>query len=107
MLLHPRPSADFLALLVLAALGSGCGRKAGAASDGDVPRPVQELPQGLVVPEGSPLRARIKVEAIAPRPVRHELNVPASAEADPAKMAKISPPFPAASSSCSSVWARR
>ena len=40
------------------------------------------------------MRARIKVEAIAARPVRHELNVPATAEADPAKMAKISPPLP-------------
>jgi cobalt-zinc-cadmium efflux system membrane fusion protein len=38
------------------------------------------------------MRARIKVEAISTRPVRHELNV--SAVADPAKMAKISPPLP-------------
>jgi len=29
-----------------------------------------------------------------PGPVHHELNVPATAEADPAKMAKISPPLP-------------
>jgi cobalt-zinc-cadmium efflux system membrane fusion protein len=55
---------------------------------------VQDLPQGLVIPEGSPMRTRVKVEAIAARPVHHELNVPATAEADPAKMAKISPPLP-------------
>ena len=40
------------------------------------------------------MRARVKVEAIAPRPARHELNVPASAEADPAKIAKFPPPLP-------------
>jgi len=40
------------------------------------------------------MRTRVKVEAIASRPVHHELNVPATAEADPAKMAKISPLLP-------------
>jgi membrane fusion protein, heavy metal efflux system len=94
VIMHHRHSADFLALLVLAALGSACGRRAGAASDGEVQRPVQDLPQGLFIPDGSSMRARIKVEMIAARSVRHELNVPATAEADPAKMAKISPPLP-------------
>ena len=89
-----RHLAELLVLFFVTASGSGCGRKAGASSDGDLPRPVQDLPQGLVIPDGSPMRTRIKVEAIAARPVRHELNVPATAEADPAKMAKISPPLP-------------
>ncbi len=94
MTAHHRHLANWLVLPLVLALGNGCGRKAGASSDGELPRPVQDLPQGLVIPDGSPMRTRIKVEAIAPRPVRHELNVPATAEADPAKMAKISPPLP-------------
>jgi len=91
---HHRHFAGIFIMSMLPALGSGCGRKADASSDSDLPRPVQELPQGLVIPDGSPMRARIKIEAIAARPVRHELNVPATAEADPAKMARISPPLP-------------
>ena len=91
---HHRHFAGIFIMSMLPALGSGCGRKAGASSDSDLPRPVQDLPQGLVIPEGSPMRTRVKVEAIAARPVHHELNVPATAEADPAKMAKISPPLP-------------
>ena len=91
---HHRHFAGILMMSMLPALGSGCGRKAGASSDSDLPRPVQDLPQGLFIPDGSPMRARIKVEAITARPVRHEMNVPATAEADPAKMARISPPLP-------------
>jgi membrane fusion protein, heavy metal efflux system len=91
---HHRHFAGIFIMSMLPALGGGCGRKADASSDSDLPRPVQELPQGLVIPDGSPMRARIKIEAITARPVRHELNVPATAEADPAKMAKISPPLP-------------
>jgi len=91
---HHRHFAGIFIMSMLPALSSGCGRKAGASSDGDLPQPVQDLPQGLVIPDGSPMRTRVKVEAIASRPVHHELNVPATAEADPAKMAKISPPLP-------------
>jgi cobalt-zinc-cadmium efflux system membrane fusion protein len=94
MLSTQRHPADFVVLLVLPALLTACGCKAGAASESTVIRPVQELPQGLFIPDGSSMRARIKVDAIVARPVRHELNVPATAEADPAKMAKISPPLP-------------
>jgi cobalt-zinc-cadmium efflux system membrane fusion protein len=39
------------------------------------------------------LRARLKIATVAVTPVRHELNVPATAEGDPAKMARISPPL--------------
>jgi cobalt-zinc-cadmium efflux system membrane fusion protein len=94
MFVYPRHSANFLVLLLVTAFGSACDRRAGASSDADLPRTVQDLPQGLVIPEGSPMRRRVKVEAIAARSVRHELNVPATAEADPTKMAKISPPLP-------------
>ncbi|HEY3354661.1 MAG TPA: efflux RND transporter periplasmic adaptor subunit [Polyangia bacterium] len=80
--------ASLLALAV-----GGCSRHA-EAQPGDPGPAFQVSAAGLTVPEGSPLRQRLKVEAVAPRLVRHELNVPATAEADPAKMAKVSPPLP-------------
>jgi cobalt-zinc-cadmium efflux system membrane fusion protein len=47
----------------------------------------------LVIPQNSPIRGRLNVGELSTQTVRHELNVPASAEADPAKLAKISPPL--------------
>lgn len=76
------------------ALVGGCLRQAGA-DQSSAPAPAfVSTGQGLVVSETSPLRRQMKVAAIFPKPTRHELNVPATAEADPAKMAKISPPLP-------------
>ena len=46
------------------------------------------------VPENSPLRARLTIATAATRSVRHELDVPAAVEADPAALARISPPLP-------------
>jgi cobalt-zinc-cadmium efflux system membrane fusion protein len=47
----------------------------------------------LIIPANSPLRPQLAVEQVTTKPVRHELSVPATAEADPAKLAKISPPL--------------
>ena len=59
------------------------------------PAPALELPGGgLRVPENSPLRGRLTIATASTRTVRHELDVPAAAEADPAALARISPPLP-------------
>jgi cobalt-zinc-cadmium efflux system membrane fusion protein len=46
------------------------------------------------VPPGSPLRDRLKVTAALKESLRRELLAPASVEAEPARLAKISPPLP-------------
>ncbi len=48
----------------------------------------------LVIPEGSTLRDRLRVEALTVRPVRRALEAPAHVEADPARIARITPPLP-------------
>ena len=87
--------AGFLLLWALTIQAvSGCGRSAGAQAPGDSSPTFVTTPDGLFVPEKSPLRRQLQVAAIHPKVVRHELNVPATAEADPGKMAKVSPPMP-------------
>jgi membrane fusion protein, heavy metal efflux system len=46
----------------------------------------------LVVPEGSPLRARMKIEPATEQLIQSQLIAPASVEADPTRLAKIAPP---------------
>jgi cobalt-zinc-cadmium efflux system membrane fusion protein len=81
-------------LLAGALAGSGCTRTARADVPAEEPsRAVELRGADLVVPEGSPLRSRLTVDRVALQRVRHELDVPASAEADPAKITRISPPL--------------
>lgn len=82
-----------LALLLLLA-DAGCERKADAQNPSATTPTLVASAQGWLIPEDSPLRRQLAVAAVHPQRVRHELNVPASAEADPAKLAKISPPLP-------------
>ncbi len=81
-----------LATALFSSLLSGCNPDAKALPAAD-PLPLEQRDGMIVIPPRSPLRSRLSVEAIAAQPVRHELNVPATAEADPAKMARISPPL--------------
>ena len=85
-------AAGFTLLLSLTPLLSGCGHNARAAPAADSP-PIEERDGVFVVPPRSPLREQLSIEAVVATPVQHELNVPASAEADPSKLAKISPPL--------------
>jgi cobalt-zinc-cadmium efflux system membrane fusion protein len=81
-------------LLALALGNAGCAGDARASAPPDEAVPAfEQRGSDVVVPERSPLRSRLTIEPIAPRRVRHELDVPATAEADPAKVAKISPPL--------------
>lgn len=81
-------------VFLAAPIVGACERSAGAQASGE-PTPTFVISSdGLFVPEPSPLRQQLQVATIQPRAVRHELNVPATAEADPAKMAKVSPPMP-------------
>lgn len=80
-------------LLAAALLGSGCARSAQASVPEEQVQPIEQRGADLYVPERSPLRERLTLGAVAAQKVRHELDVPATAEADPAAITKISPPL--------------
>src|SRR5215831_12045834 len=47
----------------------------------------------ITVPEGSPLRAKLTVEAVAEQEVQRTLVLPAVVEADPSRLVKVLPPL--------------
>jgi cobalt-zinc-cadmium efflux system membrane fusion protein len=47
-----------------------------------------------LVPDGSPLRTRLKVDAVLVKQVSRELVAPAVVEAEPTRLARIAPPLP-------------
>jgi cobalt-zinc-cadmium efflux system membrane fusion protein len=47
----------------------------------------------ITIPEGSPLRSKVKVEAIGEKEVQRNLVLPAVVEADPARLVKVLPPL--------------
>ena len=91
----PRPllAASCVGILAAALSASGCTGEARASAVDEPARAYEQRGDDLGVPERSPLRARLTIASLAPQPVRHELDVPATAEADPAKITKVSPPL--------------
>lgn len=85
------PVASF-SLLALG-LAAACGTEARASAAGEPAQLFEIHGSDLLVPERSPLRSRLAVAEVSPALVRHELDVPAAAEADPARMAKVSAPL--------------
>jgi membrane fusion protein, heavy metal efflux system len=47
----------------------------------------------VIVPEGSPLRAKLTVEAVAEQQIQRTLVLPAIVEADPSRLVKVLPPL--------------
>lgn len=73
----------------------GCGHEAApvaAAEERAAPAMTREGGH-IVIPEGSALRERLTIEALEARPVRRALEAPAHVEADPARVARITPPL--------------
>ena len=76
---------------LLNALGLGCR---GSGKEADAPPPLFERDGvRIVVPAGSPLRSRIKIEAASEQVVQSQIIAPASVEANPTQTAKITPPL--------------
>src|SRR6516164_9688630 len=48
--------------------------------------------QQIIVPDGSPLRGKLTIDAVALREVQRNLVLPAVVEADPARLVKVLPP---------------
>jgi len=88
--------ASFLILLLLlAGCCSSCGHEAepAAAAEERSPPAMTREHGHIVIPEGSPLRDRLTIEALEARPVRRALEAPAHVEADPSHVAHITPPL--------------
>ena len=68
----------------------GCGKAKDSAPEADM---YERQGTRVVVPPGSPLRSRIKVEAATEQLIQSQLLAPASVEADPTRLARISPPL--------------
>src|SRR5262249_20712010 len=82
-----------------AALGVLVYRFVGGPSGGALPgRVVENVPQfvregaRIIVPDGSPLRAKLAIEPVSQREVQRNLVLPAVVEADPARLVKVLPP---------------
>jgi membrane fusion protein, heavy metal efflux system len=85
----PRRGRPLRGRALVLALLLGCG----PAKQQAATAPMYER-QGVrvVVPEGSPLRSRIKVEPATEQLIQSQLIAPGSVEADPTRLAKIAPP---------------
>jgi membrane fusion protein, heavy metal efflux system len=68
----------------------GCGQAKQSAPAADM---YERQGNRVVVPPGSPLRTRIKIEPATEELIQSQLLAPASVEGDPARLAKISPPL--------------
>ncbi len=89
----PCPGRACLLLSLIVEL-AGCHRDTPAESASVPPPAVIRDGERLRVPEGSPVRARLRVERVEPRSVRRSLDAPAELEADPARLARVTAPLP-------------
>lgn len=71
-----------------------CSRQGTATRDDGQDLAFVRTEGDYVVPEASPLRERLHVEVAATQEVHSQLVTPATVEAQPSRMAKISPPLP-------------
>jgi membrane fusion protein, heavy metal efflux system len=103
----PSPRGYAFAAVILLLLGAGLGAggyrlvaafstneadaRAARARE-DVPSLVRDGDQ-ISIPDGSPLRNKLEVAAIATKPFQRTLTLPAVVEVDPARLAKVLPPL--------------
>jgi len=79
----------FVAALTLP-LVAACS--SGSKAEPDEKPAVERQGDKIVVPEGSPMRERLKTDVIKEQEIRSHLTAPAVVEAEPSKLAKITPP---------------
>jgi cobalt-zinc-cadmium efflux system membrane fusion protein len=81
-----------LALALAGAAGPGaCSPDSGRQQAEEKPA-IERQGEKLVIPAGSPLRERLKVGAVKEQSLQRHLTAPAVVEAEPSKLAKITPP---------------
>src|SRR6516164_7646605 len=97
-----RLAVGLLLVLFAAAIGVGAYRLIASSSDErahapavvpqkSVPNLVRDGSR-IVVPEGSPLRSKLTIGAVAQKQIERKLQLPAIVEADPARTVKVLPP---------------
>ncbi|WP_448678019.1 efflux RND transporter periplasmic adaptor subunit [Delftia acidovorans] len=101
--LHPRhpllaaawPVGGLLISVAMAACNGPAETQAAVATPATAapqPAPVRREGNLIVVPEGSTLRERLQVAEIALQPLQTRLSAPATIEAEPEKLVRITPP---------------
>jgi len=93
-------SVGLVLFLIGAGLGAGIYRMVAMPPAGEVlPAAKTSAPillrngQQIEIPEGSPLRNKLTIEAVAQRTIQRTLVLPAVVEADPARLVKVLPPL--------------
>lgn len=89
------PVGGLLISVAMAACNGPAETQAAAATPATAapqPAPVRREGNLIVVPEGSPLRERLQVAEIALQPLQTRLSAPATIEAEPEKLVRITPP---------------
>jgi cobalt-zinc-cadmium efflux system membrane fusion protein len=89
-------AASLVALLGAGASAPACSgcERATATEDGARAPTIERRGEKLYVPAGSPLRHRLTLEPVQLRPVERRIMAPSTVEAEPTRLAKISPPLP-------------
>ena len=96
-----RPRMMLAVLVIGAAFGAFAYRLAEHAWVEKAPAPTgsEDVPQlvregsRLVIPDGSPLRGKLTVDAVSQKEVQRNLVLPAVVEADPARIVRVLPPL--------------
>ncbi|CAB5702257.1 Cation efflux system protein CzcB [Delftia tsuruhatensis] len=99
LMLAAWPFGGLLISVAMAACNGSTESKADASATPSAPSthapqpaPVRRDGNLIVVPEGSPLRERLQVAEIALQPLQTRLSAPATIEAEPEKLVRITPP---------------
>jgi cobalt-zinc-cadmium efflux system membrane fusion protein len=90
----------FLLLVIGAGIGAGAYRLIAAPSGGEILTvPKIDAPNlikkggRIEIPDGSPLRDKLTIDAIGQKEIKRNLVLPAVVEADPARLVKVLPPL--------------
>jgi len=95
--------AGIILLVIGAGLGAGgyhiIAAQPGSEANARSSAPKESVPnlvrngERIEVPEGSPLRNKLKVDDVTEMPIQQTLVLPAVVEADPARLSKVLPPL--------------
>jgi len=95
-----RAWTGILLLLIGAGMGAGAYRLIATPSGGEaLPIPKISAPNliknggRIEIPDGSPLRSKLTIDAIGQKEIKRNLVLPAVVEADPARLVKVLPPL--------------
>jgi cobalt-zinc-cadmium efflux system membrane fusion protein len=89
---HALAAVRLVAALLVAGVLAACGSRSAAVEPASEQTLVRHGDR-ITVPPNSPLRSRLRIESVQSENVRRSLEAPAQVEADPARLARITPPL--------------